>query len=183
MTSFHEGTSQIIDSNKINETIILLKNIFQKIKEKVAELKNKENPTENSVLIDHEEFKKETKYLKSLMNEVSDLLEGDNLFNKNEFVDFLMIQNMTEYILDNSETYIQNAQFIDELLIDFREIILKKLENDIEPINFDYDIEYESYESKLYEKKEYFYLHIYQSDDGDDDLIVDFVNALEGDGN
>lgn len=40
MTSFHEGTAQIIDSNKINETIILLKSIFQKIKGKVAALKN-----------------------------------------------------------------------------------------------------------------------------------------------
>ena len=117
------------------------------------------------------------------MNKISALLEENPLFNKNESIDFLMIQNMIEYLLENFENFIKYSQFIKELLIDYREIILKKLENDLKTINIDYETEYESYESKLYEKKEYFYLNIYRSDKGDEGLIASFANALEGDGN
>ena len=147
------------------------------------QLKKQESETKDKIFLDDDEFKNETENLKSLMNKISALLEENPLFNKNESIDFLMIQNMIEYLLENFENFIKYSQFIKELLIDYREIILKKLENDLKTINIDYETEYESYESKLYEKKEYFYLNIYRSDKGDEGLIASFANALEGDGN
>ena len=182
MANIYEN-STIIDSNNINETITILKSIFEKIKEKFLQLKKQESETKDKIFLDDDEFKNETENLKSLMNKISALLEENPLFNKNESIDFLMIQNMIEYLLENFENFIKYSQFIKELLIDYREIILKKLENDLKTINIDYETEYESYESKLYEKKEYFYLNIYRSDKGDEGLIASFANALEGDGN
>ena len=183
MTVFYQNTPKIIGLDKIKETIITFKEYFQKIEEKVNRLKNKVIEVAKDILLKHKEFNEEIKALKSLMVKISDLLEENPLFNKNEFIDFLMIQNMAEYILADFKVFMENAQFIDDLFIDYRNIILKKLENNLEGLEFNYEIEYGSYESLLYEKKEYFYLHIYQSDNSDDDLIAEFANALEGDGN
>ena len=170
MTVFYQNTPPIINSNKIGEFIAYLKKELRKIKEEIL-LKR----------IQKREYEKEVKIILSTMEKIARLLEENPLFKEKEFYDFLNMQHMSEYILKDIECFMNYSMFIDELIIEFKDLIHKKIQMAFEKEEINYKEEYDQFEDFLFEREEYFYLNIYQAHGEYNDLIVEITNIPRSD--
>ena len=167
MIEHYETSPQILNSDGIMETINFLKEIFNKIQERYLEIKTKKEELK---------YEKEVKSILKLMEEISDSLEENPLFKDNEYYDFLMIRHMIKYVLEDIRLFLNFSEFVDELIISFKEIIQKKIQNELENEKIDYENEYSKFDAFLFEKKEFFYLNIHQPHGKYNDLICDITN-------
>ena len=169
----YENTTSIIDSNMIYETIDYLKEAFKKISDKLLEIKREKE--------EEAKFKKEARILKQSMRELSDLLREDSLFKEKEYVDFLRIKNIINYLLNDKELFIEHDNLIDSLLINFQKIIFKKLDCQLNEDFNEYPEEYNEFKSFLREMEEYFLLEIFEDDGKDEELIEELEKIIGGD--
>jgi hypothetical protein len=79
---------------------------------------------------------------------------------------------MITYIIDNPEKYFHHSSFIVVLLKSFNDLIIKERQLD------SYKKEYEKFDTFLYEKENYFYTEIFDSDSKYDDGIDEVTNIL-----
>lgn len=169
----YENTTSIIDSNMIYETIAYLKEAFKKISDKLLEIKHEKE--------EEAKFKKEARILKQSMRELSDLLREYPLFKEKEHINFLTIEDITIYFLDERELYEKHYDFINTLLMNFFKIILKKLDCQLNEDLNEYQREYDEFKSFLIEQEEYFLMEIYEDDDLDDEFLKELDMIIEGD--
>ena len=170
LTVLYENTPQATYSNKINETISLLKIKLRKIKEKVL-----------AKTIQKKEYEKEIKTILNTMAKIAGLLEDNSLFKNNEHFDFLTICEISEHILMEKELLEQHHPIIDELFKNFAELICFKIElvSNKEDLS-KYNKRYEEFENFLLEKEEYFFLEICPYDGKERELIRKIANVTEG---
>ncbi len=168
MNITYEKSPQILDPNKINETISHLKEIFNKIKEKFQKIRS-EHRISN--------YEKEVKTIKSLLNNILSLLKENPLF-KDEFYDFYSIKLICDYILNDLNLFSDFQSFIIKLLRNFRKLILYKLEYEGE--DYDYSRIYTSFKNYLDNEEETFYTKIYYYDGENKELIHEINNMIWG---
>lgn len=175
MDGIYESSPAAIDTNRINATISLLKEVFNKIKEKLMEIKS-ENKTRSN---ESQEFKMKGKKILNLMEEIADLLEEDPLFKKNEYYDFLTIYNISEYLFAEKRLFISFKETIEDLIIKFNNILFYKLDCELNQEAFsNYNAKYADFSSYLKNKEEYFFLEIYQNQGTDRELIKKVASRL-----
>ncbi len=172
MNGIYENSPKIIDSNKIIETINHLKEIFNRMKEKFIEVKTKQEMSK---------YKKEVKKILNLMEEIEESIDINPLFSDIELFDFMDIKEMTEYILKDPILFEENFNFLLELLKDYTNITILKLERGQGSNEISYEEEYKKFEYALNRKKEFFYTRIYEHLGIYDDLIDEVTNILWGD--
>lgn len=184
MSGLYMNQSVILDSNKINETISFFKKIFNKIKDSFKSIKSDETDYSNEL----SHYFTEVEKIKSSMNDIADLLEDNPLFNPDEFLDFLTIMEISEYILEDWNLFSTHQSYLFGMFRNFRDLVLFKLDyylknndNDSNSKNRDYNEVYEKFEDFLDEQERYFYLEVYPYDGEYDDLITEVNNILEGD--
>ena len=171
MTAFYETQTDILVSNNILDAKNYLKNAFNKIKEKFIELKSKKESYK---------YKKEAKIIINLTDEISDSLEENPLFKDKEFYDFLRIKDILEYLLRDRNLIIQHHDLIENLLGNFRKIILEKLDFKLNNKSLNtYKINYAKFKTLLDEKEEYFLVEIYPANHEDDTLVERITKIIE----
>lgn len=114
--------------------------------------------------------------IKEKMIEFASLLEQLDDFRK-EFFDFLRIEKMIRYTLDNFNSIDSNQKSIlFESLYKFSDLIDYKLNH----IENDYLEKYGEFSLYLKETKRHFYLNICKYDDGFDDTMIKVSKVLLG---
>lgn len=152
MNGIHKNSPKIIDSNKIIETIDHLREIFNRMKEKFIEVKTKQEMAK---------YKNEVEKILMLMEEIEESIDINPLFSDIELFDFIEIKEMTEYIIKEPNLFEENFNFLLELLKDYTNITILKLEREQGSNEISYDEEYKKFEYALNRKREFFYTHIY----------------------
>ena len=158
----YESSPQIIDPNKINETISFLKEVFNKIKEKFIEIKTDKEQSH---------YEKEAENILKLMNEIEESIEINPLLEEEDLFDFQDLKSMAKYILKDKSLFLEHSSFILDILTIYNKIIFSKLANE----------ETETLVYAFNRKREYFYVHIYEHLGIYDDLIDEITNILWGD--
>ena len=104
----------------------------------------------------HDEiFLMDLKTIRNSMDEITEILAPIESL-KDEFSDFLSIKIMIVYLLDNLKLFLKNISFVDNLLLNFFELINKKLQSDNEYVNY-----YNAFSTFLENQKVIFYLEIF----------------------
>ena len=93
-------------------------------------------------------------------------------FDYDEYYNFASIKRMITYIVDNPEKYFYHSSFIVLLLKSFNDLIIKERQLD------SYKEEYEKFDTFLYEKEDFFYTEIFDSDSKYDDAVDKVTNIL-----
>ena len=109
----------------------------------------------------------------NLINKTEDLIHKSAYLDK-EFYDFLMLERITRYILEDKELFLKHHNYLLELFKDYYDIIKYRFEYN----SFDYEKEYERFEYCFNRKTEFFYLEIYERSGIYDDLIDEIVRIL-----
>lgn len=157
MNNIYESSPQIIDPNRINETISFLKEVFNKIKEKFIEIKTDKEQSQ---------YEKEAENILKLMNEIEESIEINPLLEEDELFDFQDLESIAKYILKDKSLFLEHSSFILDILTIYNKIIFSKLENE----------ETEALVDAFNRKREYFYVHIYEHLGIYDDLIDEIIN-------
>lgn len=173
MNEIHQNTPQIIDSNKINETLRQLRIMLEKIKAKILDMKT-ENRTKEDL-----RFNKEVRNIRNLMNEITKLLKEDPLFNEKELYDFLTIYDMLDYLFKDKELFIAQKEFIEDIILKFSELIFEKIDCKIKNREYDsYEDKYKLFKSYLNKKEEVFFLNLFEYNGEEDELIHNISNII-----
>lgn len=167
----YESSEEIIGLNMINETISYLKEIFNGMKEKLIEIKTRQ---EQSI------YEKEVKNILSLMEKISNLLEESPFFENEEYLDFLTIYEISEHILTDKDLLMEHYGMIEEFLKKFSDIISFKLKLEPNKENHKYNEKYDEFKRFLCEREEYFFLEICPYDGKEKELIKKISNITEG---
>lgn len=169
--------NQIIDIGIIVKD---LKELLDNVKERFSNVSlKKENAIDNIVkkYSQNNDFLNKLEIIKSLSDKLLDKLEPLKDFHE-EFIAFLSIQNMIEYIIGDIRKYILFSSFIHELISSFYKIINIKIDSMKNTKIHNYEKFFKSYEEKLFKQEEFFYLNIYENTHKYDDLIADVTNIL-----
>lgn len=167
----YESSEEIIGLNMINETISYLKEIFHGMKEKLIEIKTRQ---EQSI------YEKEVKSILSLMEKISNLLEESPFFINEEYFDFLTIYEISEHILTDEDLLMEHHDMIEEFLKKFSDMISFKLKLEPNKENHKYNKKYGEFKRFLCEREEYFFLEICPYDGKEKELIKKVSNITEG---
>ncbi|WP_298498791.1 hypothetical protein [uncultured Methanobrevibacter sp.] len=117
-------------------------------------------------------FLRDLKVIEISMSEIADILEPIEILEK-EYYNFLTIRRMINYILNEIKLFIVHLNFIEELLINFFNIIHQKLNSD-----GNYQELYSTFVTNLEKQKVFFFEKIFEFSDDYNDLIVDVTNVL-----
>ena len=159
------------NNNVIDDFLDIFKKFYNSVKDKFT--KNDEMSLEEFINIysEDEEFLAYLDFVKSSLKEISDVMEQIN-FEYDEYYNFASIKRMITYIVDNPEKYFYHSSFIGLLLKDFNDLIIKERQLD------SYKEEYEKFDILLYERENYFYTEIFDSDSKYDNAIDEVTNIL-----
>ena len=159
------------NNNIIDDFLDIFKKFYNSVKDKFT--KNDEMSLEEFINIysEDEEFLAYLDFVKSSLKEISDVMEQIN-FEYDEYYNFASIKRMITYIVDNPEKYFYHSSFIGLLLKDFNDLIIKERQLD------SYKEEYEKFDILLYERENYFYTEIFDSDSKYDNAIDEVTNIL-----
>ena len=159
------------NNNIIDDFLDIFKEFYNSVKDKFT--RNDEMPLDEFInkYSDDKKFLNDLESIKSSLNEISEMMEQIN-FDYDEYYNFASIKRMITYIVDNLEKYFYYSSFIVLLLENFNDLIAK------ERLFDDYKEEYEKFDTFLYEKEDYFYTEIFDSDSKYDDAIDEVTNIL-----
>ena len=159
------------NNNVIDDFLDIFKKFYQSVKNRLT--KNDEMSFEEFINIysEDKEFLDYLDFVKFSLNEISNVMEQIN-FEYDEYYNFASIKRMITYIVDNPEKYFYHSSFIVLLLKSFNDLIIKERQLD------SYKKEYEKFDTFLYEKENYFYTEILDSDSKYDDGIDEVTNIL-----
>lgn len=119
-----------------------------------------------------ETFLKDLKYIGDSLTEINDILSPIDELNK-EYYCFFSIKLMIDYLINDVELFIVNLYFIENLLVNFFNLIhLKSLHYP------DYENKYDEFFCNLEKQKEFFYTEIHKYDGSYQDLIIEINNLL-----
>lgn len=120
-----------------------------------------------------ETFFKDLNYIVESLTEITNILAPiDSL--ENEFLNFLSIKRMIDYLLMDIKLFIVYLFFIDDLLMNFFNLIHQKLQK----ADKDYQNEYDLFVSYLNDKKEFFYTEIYKYSGEFEKTVIEINNLL-----
>ena len=159
------------NNNIIDDFLDIFKKFYNSVKNRFT--KNDEISFEEFInkYSKDKEFLDYLNFIKSSLNEISNIMEQIN-FEYDEYYNFASIKRMITYIIDNSEKYFHYSSFIVLLLKNFNDLIIKERQLD------NYKEEYEKFDNYLYEKEDYFYTEIFDSDSKYDDAVDKVTNVL-----
>ena len=159
------------NTNFIDDFLDIFKEFYNSVKDKFT--RNDEMPLDEFInkYSEDEKFLNDLESIKSSLNEISNVMEQIN-FDYDEYYNFASIKRMITYIVDNLEKYFYYSSFIVLLLENFNDLIAK------ERLFDDYKEEYEKFDTFLYEKEDYFYTEIFDSDSKYDDAVDKLTNVL-----
>lgn len=150
-----------------------LDEIYQKIREIFTNVKPHEDmPIEKLVkkYSNDNSFLNDLKYIKESLSEITSILAPiDNL--ENEYSCFFSIRIMIEYLLNDIGLFIVHMSFIDDLLVNFFNLIHRRLVDDD-----NYDKCYNEINSFLEKQKEFFYNEIHEYDNEFEETIIEINN-------
>lgn len=166
-TPSSEETCLFMNSNYLDEIkafFNILKSHFDKLFSYFKHIKN------NIQEIISEMYKISIKEIKSELFFIASKLKESSYFNE-EFLDFLRIKEMIEYIIDNGLN--KNFEFAESLLNKFSKLLYNK-------VNFNnYAEYYVGFSNELDSDEEFFYTEIYVPSHEYDETIVKITNILE----
>lgn len=140
-----------------------LEKILKTIKNKLKSIYSKKDSLEESIYS-----------LKEQMFDFACLLEQLSDFRK-EFFDFLKIEKMVDYILDNlCSISFNQSSIIFESIYKFSDLIFCKIDS----LESNYQEKYNEFSLYLKETKRYFYLNICEYDDKFDDTMIKVSKVL-----
>ena len=159
------------NNNFIDDFSDIFKEFYNYVKDKFT--RNDEMHLEEFInkYSEDKKFLNDLESIKSSLNEISEMMEQIN-FDYDEYYNFASIKRMITYIVDNLEKYFYYSSFIVLLLENFNDLIVKERQFD------DYKEEYEKFDTFLYEKEDYFYTEIFDSDSKYDNAINEVTNIL-----
>ncbi|WP_298500293.1 hypothetical protein [uncultured Methanobrevibacter sp.] len=159
------------NNNVMDDFSDILNKFYNSVKDKFT--KNEEISFDEIIIkySEDNEFLKDLDFIKSSLNEISEMMEQIN-FENDEYYNFASIKRMIIYIVDNPEKYFFQSHFIVLLLKNFNDLIVKERQLD------DYQEEYEKFDKFLYEQEDYFYTEIFDGDSKYDDAIDKVTNIL-----
>lgn len=159
------------NNNIIDDFLDIFKKFYNSVKDKFT--RNDEMPLDEFInkYSEDKEFLDYLDFVKFSLNEISNVMEQIN-FDYDEYYNFASIKRMITYIVDNLEKYFYYSSFIVLLLENFNDLIVKERQFD------DYKEEYEKFDTFLYEKEDYFYTEIFDSDSKYDNAINEVTNIL-----
>lgn len=159
------------NNNFIDDFLDIFKEFYNSVKDKFT--RNDEMSLDEFInkYSDDEKFLNDLEFIKSSLNEISEMMEQIN-FDYDEYYNFASIKRMITYIVDNLEKYFHYSSFIVLLLENFIDLIVKERQFD------DYKEEYEKFDTFLYEKEDFFYTEIFDSDSKYDDAVDKVTNIL-----
>ena len=152
-----------------------LNRIYEKIHYIFSNIKLQKDMSIDDVVelyADDENFLIDLKIIRNSMEEITDILAPIESL-KDEFSDFLSIKIMIIYLLDNLKLFLIHLSFIDNLLVNFFELIHKKLQSDKE-----YGSYYNAFLTFLENQKEIFYTKIFQYSGEYKNSIIKINNLL-----
>lgn len=160
-----------VNNNVIDDFLDIFKKFYNSVKSKLT--KNDEMTLDEflSKYSDDKEFLNYLDSVKLSLNEISDLMEQME-FKYDEYYNFISIKKMIIYIVNNLEKYFYYSSFILILLKNFNDLMIK--EKQLES----YKEEYEKFDSFLYEKEDFFYTEIFDSDSKYNNAIDKVTNIL-----
>ena len=161
----------IENTNFIDDFSDIFKEFYNYVKDKFT--RNDEMPFDEFInkYSEDKKFLNDLESIKSSLNEISEMMEQIN-FDYDEYYNFASIKRMITYIVDNLEKYFHYSSFIVILLENFIDLIVKERQFD------DYKEEYEKFDTFLYEKEDFFYTEIFDSDSKYDDTVDKVTNIL-----
>lgn len=159
----------------INSIVTDLKELLDKIIKKLSLNDEKNESIDDLVEIFScdEDFCNDLSLMKNNLNEIVLILESSEVFS-DEYVDFLSIKCMCDYIIEDIKLYILYSSFINSILFNFFKLIHSKIHED----NSSYSNMYSNFERFLDEKERFFYLKIYDGSHEYDNLIDDVTRIL-----
>ena len=161
-----------VNNNIIDDFLDIFKKFYNSVKGKFT--KNEEISFEEFInrYSEDKEFLDYLDFVKISLNEISDVMEQIN-FEYDEYYNFASIKRMITYIIDNPEKYFHYSYFIVVLLKNFIDLIIKERQLEF------YKEEYEKFDIFLYEKEDYFYTEIFDSDSKYDYAVDKVTRILE----
>lgn len=160
-----------VNNNIMDDFSDILKKFYNSLKDKSAKLDEMSFEEFISRYSKDIEFLNYLKYVKSSLNEISDIMEQIN-FRHDEYYNFSSIKRMITYIVNDFEKYFHHHFFIMTLLRNFLDLIIK--ERQLE----DYCEEYEKFDCLLYKQEDYFYTEIFDYESKYNHAIVKLTNVL-----
>lgn len=152
-----------------------LKDIYEKIHDVFSNIQiGKDKSIDELVKIysNDDEFLNELKIINKSMDEIVSILNtSDSL--KKELIHFLSIQRMINYMLNDIKLFLIHLSFIDDLLINFFNLVHVKLID-----NNHYDEYYDKFFAYLDNQEDFFYTRIFEYNDEYEELIVEVTNIL-----
>ena len=163
----------------IDQTVIDLKELLENVSGKFKNYIFKEHSIDDLVkrFSNDDAFSVKLKRIKKLTEDIADKLECLELF-ENEFVRFLSIQDMIEYIIGDIERFVLYSSFVNDLTSLFCNLINEKIKLFKCNALKSYDEIYDEFNNELFKKEEFFNLNIYVSDNQNDELIMKVNNIL-----
>lgn len=154
--------------DNLNEIYLRIREIFSNVKP------HRELSINELVdLYSHDDvFLKDLEYIRKYLSEINNILLPIDELNK-EYFCFFSIKLMIDYLINDFELFIVNLSFIENLLVNFFNLIhLKSLNPQ------DYEKKYDEFFSYLEKQKEFFYTEIYDYDGKYQDVIIEINNLL-----
>ncbi|MEE0934736.1 MAG: hypothetical protein U0L42_03595 [Methanobrevibacter sp.] len=152
-----------------------LNEIYRKIREIFSNVKpHDELPLNELVDLYSQDktFLKDLEYIRKYLSEINNILVPIDELNK-EYFCFFSIKLMIDYLINDFELFIVNLSFIENLLVNFFNLIhLKSLNPQ------DYEKKYDEFFCYLEKQKEFFYTEIYDYDGKYQDVIIEINNLL-----
>lgn len=150
------------------------KKIYEKIHGVFLEISSEKLSIDELVEIysNDEVFLNELEIINTSMNEVISILNSKEEL-KSELYLFLSVNRMICYILDDVRLFLLYISFIDDLLINFFNLIHMKLIKDNE-----YDEYFNKFFRYLNTQKEFFYTKIFEFNDEYENVIDEVTNIL-----
>lgn len=163
-----------MDEKEIN--LDNLNEIYRRIREIFSNVKpHNELPINELVQLysSDKDFLNDMNYIGESLSEIAKILVSIDIL-ENEFILFLSIKRMIDYLLNDVELFIDYLFFIDELLMNFFNLIHHKIHNSYD----DYKKEYDLFVIYLNDKKEFFYTKIYQYSGKFEKTVIEINNLL-----
>ena len=163
-----------MDEKEIN--LDNLNEIYRKICEIFSNVKpHNELPINELVQLysSDKDFLNDMNYIGESLSEIAKILVSIDIL-ENEFILFLSIKRMIDYLLNDVELFIDYLFFIDDLLMNFFNLIHHKIHNSYD----DYKKEYDLFVIYLNDKKELVDTKIYQYSGKFEKTVIEINNLL-----
>lgn len=153
-----------------------LNEIYNKIREIFSNVKKQNELSIDELvrLYSHDEtFLKDLHYIEESLTEITNILAQIDILEK-EFLNFLSIKRMIDYLLNDIKLFIVYLFFIEDLLMNFFNLIHHKLQK----ADNDYQKEYDLFVCYVNDKKEFFYTKIYKYSGEFEKTVIEINNLL-----